>query len=294
MTESSCPICRGVRAQDYLKCRDHLVTGEEFAIVRCMDCGLLYTHPAPDEKHIERYYRSENYVPHTDASQGWINTLYHMVRSVSVRQKARRVEKTTKINRGRILDYGCGTGAFLAEMRRRGWECTGLEPDPGARQVARHKHGLELWDYDTLWNLPERHFDAVTLWHVLEHVHRLHETTQRLRQAMRDEGVLFIAVPNAEAHEARIYGNYWAAYEVPRHLYHFTADDVEHLARLHDLRIVQKKLMPFDAFYVSILSEKYRKGFWPVGIWNGLLSNVAAVFNVRRSSSLLYVLKKRS
>lgn len=286
-------MCAGANARPYLTCRDYTVSGQTFAIVQCAACGFRYTSCVPDENKIGRYYKSENYVSHTDDSRGFINTLYYAARIFSLRQKANYVEKTSGKKRGRILDYGCGTGAFLASMRERGWECTGLEPDADARRVARDKHGLELQNYDALWNLPASSFDVVSLWHVLEHVHRLHETTARLADVLRADGVMFVAVPNAEAKDAEIYGEYWAAYDVPRHLYHFSVADVERLAQKHGLKVVEKKTMPLDAFYVSLLSEKYRRGFAPRAIWNGLRSNFAAGNDVRKSSSILYLLRKK-
>lgn len=286
-------MCAGAEARAYRSCRDHTVSGETFAIVQCASCGFRYTSPVPDENEIGRYYKSENYVSHSDTSRGLINGLYHAVRKITLRQKARYVELASGKKSGRMLDYGCGTGAFLATMRERGWTVTGLEPDADARRIGREKHGLELQSYDALWDLPPGVFDVVTLWHVLEHVHRLQETTARLAEALRPDGAMFVAVPNAEAKDAEIYGEYWAAYDVPRHLYHFCVADVERLAQKHGLGVVEKKLMPFDAFYVALLSEKYRKGFTPLAVWNGLRSNLAASADVRKSSSILYLLRKK-
>jgi 2-polyprenyl-3-methyl-5-hydroxy-6-metoxy-1,4-benzoquinol methylase len=189
---------------------------------------------------------------------------------------------------------GAGTGAFLATMQRGGWETTGIEPDKDARALAKKTFGVALEDATFFETLSTANFDAITLWHVLEHVHQLHEYVEGLKKALTPKGKLFIAVPNYTAGDADIYGMYWAAYDVPRHLYHFTPKSIYILMQQHGLKVTHKKPMWLDAFYISLLSSKYHKGkpnLIGAG-FNGLRSNVSALMNKERCSSLIYIIEK--
>lgn len=195
---------------------------------------------------------------------------------------------------GELLDVGSGTGAFVNEMKGNGWEVVGLEPDAGARKVAKDLFGFQLQEIEELFYLSPNSFDAITLWHVLEHVHDLQTYLQQLRSVLKPDGRLIIAVPNYTSFDASIYKEYWAGYDVPRHLYHFSPLSMKLLIERNQMKIIEHKPMWFDSFYVSLLSSKYKnaKTNWLGSIWNGLLSNMKAMGDVKKCSSVIYMISK--
>jgi len=277
-----------------LRVKDYTVSGETFTIAECSSCRLRFTKDAPGAATIASYYKSENYISHTDTAKGVVNRVYHLVRKTTLVQKRKLIEKATAIKSGSILDVGSGTGAFPNEMKRNGWKTTGLEPDADARKLARDLYNLELTDSTHLNQLSNAHFDAITLWHVLEHVHDLAGYVQQLKRLLKSDGRIFIAVPNYTSIDAAIYKEYWAAYDVPRHLYHFSPLSMQLLMEKHGLKIMQYKPMWFDSFYISLLSSKYKHGKarWLTAGWNGLRSNLAAVGDRKKCSSVIYVIGK--
>lgn len=298
MTEETlppaCPVCGSTDTSIALEARDYTVSGETFHIRQCQACSLRFTWTVPDEQHIGKYYHSENYISHTDTSKGLVNKLYHTVRKISLKQKKHWVEKTAGITNGRVLDIGCGTGAFLSVMQQSGWNATGLESDEGARDIAHRKYGLSILRSDSLYHLPQNNFQAITLWHVLEHIHDLHGYIEQIVKLMDVNGHIFIAVPNYTSLDAAIYQQHWAAYDVPRHLYHFSPDTMRTLVQQHGLTLKKIIAMPFDAFYICLLSEKYKdnKNHYLKGILNGSRSWAYANKHIERSSSILYILCK--
>jgi SAM-dependent methyltransferase len=289
----NCPVCGSNAIQPLLTVKDHSVSGEEFVLWQCSSCSLRFTQDVPDQDSIGPYYASPDYISHSNTNKGLLNKAYQQVRSVTLAQKAALIEKHTG-REGALLDVGAGTGAFLHTMRSRGWKVTGLEPDEGAKSQAKKLYGLELGHPGLLYELGEQSFDAITLWHVLEHVHDLHRYVERLGALLKPGGRIFIAVPNYTALDASAYGNAWAAYDVPRHLYHFSPQSVEVLVGKHGLQLVDKLPMWFDSFYISLLSSKYRKGRtgWLSAGWNGLRSNLNALLEKDRCSSLIYIVRK--
>lgn len=287
----ACPNCGNSNIYKVLSAKDYTVSGEEFDIWECRNCTQRFTQNIPEQKEISAYYQSENYISHSDTSKGLINNLYHKIRKRTLLQKRKLIEKTTGISQGNILDIGAGTGAFLNTMKNSSWNCTGLEPDNSAREKALELYSLNLQDADALYSLSAGSFDAITLWHVLEHVHELHKYADQLRNLLSKNGKLFIAVPNYTSSDAKMYQQFWAAYDVPRHLYHFSPKSMEHLLNSHGLKLESTKPMWFDSVYVSMLSEKYRTGnSHPVkALLNGTISNVKTIFDKRKCSSLIYI-----
>lgn len=273
--------------------KDHSVSKEAFVIWQCADCSLRFTQDVPDEDSIGRYYQSNDYISHSNTSKGLLNGLYQKVRRHTLTQKAALIIRHTK-ERGRMLDVGAGIGAFLSVMKEKGWNATGIEPDEGARKKAKELFDLSLEEPSILFDLPPRQFDAITLWHVLEHVHQLHDYVEQLKNLLSQNGKLFVAVPNYTSTDAAAYRNYWAAYDVPRHLYHFTPNSIFVLMERHGLKINAKKPMWYDAFYISLLSSKYHRGrvSWVQAGLNGLRSNIRALFNAGKCSSIVYIIEK--
>jgi SAM-dependent methyltransferase len=254
----------------------------------------LFTQDVPDEENIGSFYASEDYVSHSNSRQGIVNKLYHQVRNVTLSEKKNLVEKETGIAAGKILDVGCGTGAFLAKMKKGGWQVTGIEPDHGARDKAFSLYNITAKSPGELPLLPDGHFDAITLWHVLEHVHRLHEYLDQLKKLLTNNGKLIIAVPNHTSTDAENYKEHWAAYDVPRHLYHFSPHSMNILVNMHGMQIKKMKPMWFDSFYVSMLSERYRHGKDNIAnaVLSGITSNAQAIFDKQKCSSVIYVIAK--
>lgn len=269
---------------------DYSVSHESFAIVQCANCSFLLTNPRPDAASIGRYYQSEDYVSHSDSNKGLINQLYQVARTFTVRQKVSLLNQQAP-RRGRLLDYGCGTGYFLAASQKAGWQVAGLEPDPGARNLAQQRTGQPISGGD-LSQFEAASFDAITLWHVLEHIHDLTGTLRQLTRLLKPDGVLIVAVPNADSPDAQYYRERWAAYDVPRHLYHFTAKTISQLFRKHHLQLRHTLPMKLDAYYVSLLSEKYRaerNGGLLAAVRAGYKSNRQAAQNGGQYSSLIFV-----
>jgi len=290
---TNCPVCGSAEINPLLTVKDHSVSKEDFVIWQCSNCSLRFTQDVPDEVSIGRYYQSSDYISHSNTSKGLINQLYQKVRNYTLDRKAKLIIGQT-VKQGKILDLGAGVGAFLNTMKEKGWEVTGIEPDAGARQQAKNLFNIDLRETDVLNQLPENSFDAITLWHVLEHVHQLHAYVERLKNLLKADGKLFIAVPNYESLDSSVYKLYWAAYDVPRHLYHFTPKAINALITQHGLKIVSKKPMWFDSFYISLLSSKYKNGKtkWLGAALSGLRSNLKALFNKDHCSSIIYIIEK--
>ena len=286
-----CPLCGGNHFRHFLTCRDHTVTGEDFDIVECENCEFRVTHPRPSPDEIGQYYESDDYRPHQDAGQGLIDTLYRWVQLYTLRSKRRLLSSLVANPPGRLLDFGCGTGAFLDLCQSNGWTVRGLEPDAGAQAVAAEKYGLTVEDPARIRDLPDDHFDVITLWHVLEHVPRLSETVEELKRTLSPTGTLVVAVPNCASLDARIYGTHWAAYDVPRHLYHFRPDDVRRLFDAFGMRVEDIRPMRLDAFYVALLSEQYRDGWLVRAPFVALLSTLWAARRDHRYSAQLYLIR---
>ncbi len=291
---SQCPVCGSRAINPLLTVKDHSVSKEDFVIWQCDDCTVRFTQDVPDENSIFPYYQSTDYISHSNTSKGFVNTLYQKVRNHTLKQKAAFIVSQTKAQ-GNLLDVGAGVGAFVNTMQQQGWQCTGIEPDEGARTNAKQLFGLTLQPVSRLKSLSAQQFDAITLWHVLEHVHQLHDYMESLKKLLAADGKMFIAVPNYQSLDANIYRPYWAAYDVPRHLYHFSPRSMEALMNKHGLRITDKKPMWFDSFYISLLSSKYYKGktSWLSAAFNGLRSNLYALTEKDRCSSIIYVVEKK-
>lgn len=290
----SCPNCGNKNISKVLSAKDYTVSGDFFDIWECQNCTQRFTQNIPGKEEIGKYYQSENYISHSDTAKGFINLLYHKVRKHTLVQKRKLIENLTGKKTGNILDVGCGTGAFLFTMKKAKWEITGLEPDETGRQKALELYGLQLEKTEKFLSLPEQTFDAITMWHVLEHVHDLHDYIEQLKKLLKPGGKLFIAVPNYTSYDAQVYKEFWAAYDVPRHLYHFSPKSMKTLINLHGMKIEKIKPMWFDSVYVSMLSEQYKTGkYRPAnGLFLGFISNFIAIMDKKRCSSLIYVIGK--
>lgn len=291
---NACPGCGSPSIRDVFRVKDHTVSREEFLVMECSSCTLRFTQDVPSMQSIGTYYKSEDYISHSHSAKGFINRIYYRVRKRTLVRKRKLVQRITGLSKGRILDIGSGTGLFAAEMQQAGWAVTGLEPDADARAIAQKDSGVRLEEIGQFYQLADGTFDAITMWHVLEHVHDLQPYLEKLKTLLSANGRLFIAVPNYTSLDADIYQNFWAAYDVPRHLYHFSPEAMQSLVESHGLRIRGYKPMWYDSFYISLVSSRYKNGRtnWITASWNGFRSNLRALFDIKKCSSVIYVVSK--
>ena len=271
--------------------KDHSVSKESFEIWQCAVCKLRFTQDVPDASAIGRYYKSQDYISHSNTRSGLVNKLYHLVRNYTLGQKKRLVSSRTGLNKGSLLDIGSGTGTFPAYMKKNGWSAAGLEPDAETRRNALEIYNITLQPSETLFQLTPQSYNAITMWHVLEHVHDLHGYLAQICKLLKPGAVLFIAVPNYISADAAKYQEYWAAYDIPIHLYHFCPSAMRKLLAIHGLKVKSIKPMWFDSFYVSLLSERYITGKPRLisGFSTGLMSNLKALSDNSKCSSLIYI-----
>lgn len=295
IVHTECPVCSSKKLSPFLVCKDYTVSGEQFEIAYCAQCHTGLTQNIPDQASIGSYYKAESYISHSNTKAGLINRLYHYARNWMLGSKYALVRKETHVPNGSLLDIGSGTGYFLDMMKKKQWQVKGIEADEDARKFAQQQFGLSVSPPEQLTELPEKQFDAITLWHVLEHLHELNGSWQQFGRLLKDAGTLFIAVPNHESYDASHYKAQWAAYDVPRHLWHFSPTSMATLAERHGFQIVRKKMMPFDPFYIALLSEKYAGNAMGLfrGGWYGGIALLKGLLNVDKSSSVIYVLKKK-
>ena len=288
-----CPICDHSLFESFLTCEDSMSSHEHFELKKCLSCTFVFTSPRPDKASLPNYYKSNQYISHTGKSAGPLDLIYLFARKFTLRWKINLIqEHKSKIA---ILDYGCGTGEFLGFCQRQKWQIAGLEPSPEARQKATKITGITIASDLEQFNYQK--FDVITLWHVLEHVIDLKQTISRLALLLKENGLLIIAVPNHESYDASIYKEYWAAYDVPRHLWHFTKTTMSMLLDSASLKIKTIKPMKLDAYYVSLLSEKYTSSnqlsllAFLKGATRGFISNLRARSSMNYSS-LIYIVAK--
>jgi len=289
-----CPLCSSSDISLHLKCKDHFISGEEFGLYKCNTCGFIFTQNHPDENSIAKYYQSEDYISHSDTSKGLLNKLYKLVRDLMLRRKTSHLLKATGLKTGKLLDIGCGTGYFAGAMKAAGWEVTGIEPDQKARDLAYSLFGFPVISPDQISSLPSESFDAITLWHVLEHFNDPVKYFSEISRLLKPEGLCLVALPNSSSYDAVYYLKFWAAYDVPRHLWHYNPATFNRLLEKVGFRCFQTRNLPFDVFYISILSEKYKGSSLSFlkGVTRGKLYFLRSLFNRKKSSSIIYFLKK--
>ena len=291
----TCPLCSGQQLEHALTCTDYYASGETFEVLCCAHCGFLMTQNVPVEAEIGKYYETPDYISHSDTQKGLMNRVYHWVRQYMLSQKARLVKQASKMPKGTILDYGTGTGYFANTMVRKGWIVKAIEKSPQARTFAKEHFGLDVDAETALPHYEAATFDVVTLWHVMEHLEHLNEMWNTLHRILKERGVLIVAVPNPNSYDAQKYKEWWAAYDVPRHLWHFSPSVMQQFGAKHGFILEAEYPMPFDAFYVSMLTEKYKGSSLSFikGLWTGTCAWLSALGKKERSSSMIYVFRKK-
>lgn len=274
----------------YIKVKDHSVSKEEFELVIDEDLQLLKTYPQPSASALPKYYESDDYISHTDGKRSFFEQLYQWVKSRSLQKKVELIN-TFHQGKGKILDIGAGTGDFLVCAKESGWQTVGIEPNEKAQNMAVSK-GVSF-EKDTQ-SIKKHQFDVITMWHVLEHIPNIEQKIQELKILLKPGGTLIVAVPNFKSYDANYYGEFWAAYDVPRHLWHFSKIAIEKLFAKEDMKLVRTLPMFFDSFYVALLSEKYKTGKMNYfkAFWIGFQSNLKAKRTLEYSSHI-YVIKNK-
>jgi 2-polyprenyl-3-methyl-5-hydroxy-6-metoxy-1,4-benzoquinol methylase len=291
-----CPLCSSEVITVHFNCIDHFISKEEFVIARCVTCGFLFTQDYPDENEISKYYESAEYISHSDTSEGITNKIYHLIRRVMLLRKRRIIKKITGLKHGNLLDIGSGTGHFASVMKNSGWSVKGIEISGKARNFSSETFNLEIIAPEQISELDLNSFDCVTMWHVLEHFHDPHRYISDIIQFLKPGGICLAALPNCSSIDAKYYREVWAAFDVPRHLWHFDPATFTHFALKSGLTIERQFVLPFDVFYISVLSEKYKGAHWPFisGITRAIWFSLLTVFDRQRSSSVIYILRKES
>lgn len=294
ITRKECPLCQHHSYSLLFKTKDYFLSKKDFNINQCEKCGFVFTNPVPAIEQINNYYKSDNYYSHNDKTNSLSAWIYQKVKTMAIKRKFELVSSYVN-KKGRLLDYGCGTGELPDYFKKRQWSVCGLEPDDDARKLARKK-GLEVYaDLNSIIKRDES-YDVISLWHVLEHIHDFKSTLKGLISLLSDKNsILLLALPNRKSRDAEKYGKHWAAWDVPRHLYHFSRENVKYLCDETGLELLGVLPMKFDAYYVSLLSEEYLKGRknYLKALWQGMLSN----YKAGRSgeySSLIYVCRMKS
>lgn len=288
---ANCPVCEKTEFVDFLKSKDFTFSKEEFTVQKCVSCGFRFTNPIPTEENIGSYYDVDNYMSHaTNAKKGLMPFVYKKVRNINV---ANKIKLVNEFAQGKsLLDIGAGNGFFLNACKNSGFEVAGLEPDENARRVALSDYSLSLQDPCEIKNIPDQSVDVITMWHVLEHVYHLKRDIAEYKRVLKDDGAIVLALPNIDSFDANHYKEYWDGLDLPIHLYHFTPKDVSNLFSSFDMEVVKMEPMKFDAYWVSMNSEKFKEGSTIKAFYIALKSNLKAKNG--KYSSQMYVLKKKS
>ena len=273
-----------------IKTKDFSVSQESFTLEYDAELHLYKTTPVPEN--LGKYYESDDYISHTDAKESIIDKLYQAVKKIALKNKSKLLKSLVDKKNANILDIGCGTGSFLEFLNKGLWNTTGIEPSTVARKLALEK-GVKCFSNSE--ELENKSFDIITMWHVLEHVPDFNKQFNEFKKLLNTNGHVVIAVPNFESYDAKFYNEHWAAFDVPRHLWHFSESAISKIAEAHNFKLKETKPMWFDSFYVSLLSEKYKykKVNYLRAFTVGLFSNLKAVRNDQFSSKI-YVLEEKT
>lgn len=296
LEKAPCIVCGNTEFSKVMTVKDWFLTKEDFDVCQCNKCGFRLTMNPPAEDKAYIYYQSENYIEHSDTKKGLVFSVYHYARKWALNFKRKKIQKlSSKIAHKRILDVGSGSGYFINHMKTNGFDVTGVEISDTARELCKKNFDIEtLAPNDFLSQKSEPKYDIITMWHVLEHVYQYDAYFERYREQLTGDGHLIIAVPNHTCFEEGYYKEYWCAYDVPRHIWHFEPKTFEKFAERHGFRVVKIGMLPLDSFFNAMLSAEYKPNFTflPFTFLIGLISYFKGLFNPKRASSPIYYLQK--
>lgn len=286
-----CPWCESQKTQIHLWVKDEFLSKEDFQIHECHNCGLLFTEPRPSKDKIGEYYKSEEYYSHQENKKGVIPNLYECIKRINLKRKWQMATKNRQT--GKVLDIGCGVGDFIHIMEEKGWETTGIEPSEDAKKIARKRVKAKILAPEDIDKLNDESQDLITMWHVLEHVDDLKTEVHHLHRLLKKGGRLVLALPNFQSFDAQYYKQFWAAYDVPRHLNHFCKRSITKIFSNSGLKLKTTDKLFWDAYYISFMSEQYQGHNLALirGAIRGLQSNLKATKS-GEWSSLVYIFEK--
>lgn len=292
ISHKECPLCKSGSVENFLDCTDHFLSGEKFILAKCNDCGFVFTLSYPGEEEIGRYYESPDYYSHNDSAGGFAARAYRISREIMLGKKLKMVRKASGKDQGSLLDIGSGSGHFPDKMKRAGWTVKGVEISEKAREHSVSRFGLDVISPDDLKSVPDGSFDVITLWHVLEHFQDPFSYAASIARILKPDGICIIALPNSSSTDAIHFREYWAAYDVPRHLWHFSPPTFGIFAEKCGFKLLSTRPLPLDVFYISILSEKYRNpGLHLIrGLVIGLWLKIISAGRKNSASSLAYTI----
>tara|TARA_B100001109_G_scaffold253950_1_gene252619 strand:- start:926 stop:1825 length:900 start_codon:yes stop_codon:yes gene_type:complete len=288
----NCPVCDSNKLKLFMTCKDYSVSQEFFNIVSCETCSFKFTNPMPNANEIGKYYESDKYISHTNSKEGLFNFLYQSVRNFTIKEKRKII--TNSSTSVRHLDIGCGTGEFLNECKKNGINVFGVEPSDAAATQARNNFKIKVSDSIFSKALINEKFDSISMWHVLEHIHDIKKSIIKINHLLKSGGKIYIALPNNKSFDAKYYKEFWAAWDVPIHLWHFSNKNIIELMSNYGFKFKYTKAMIFDSYYVSLLSEEYKNGKknFIKSFFVGTISNLRAKFLDKQFSSIIYVFEK--
>lgn len=291
---NKCPLCGSGDIAVLYECADFLVSGGKFPVSRCKSCTFVFTNNYPPEDKASGYYSSDEYISHSDTGRGLVNKIYHIARKIMLGRKYSLLKRESCLHNASVLDIGSGTGYFPMFLRKKGWECQGIEISEEARQYAFSNNNISLFSPGDTGSFANSSMDIITMWHTLEHFYHPDDYLAFSNRILKQNGLLVIAVPNHLSYDALRYGGLWAAWDVPRHLWHFNPDTISIMAGNHGFTLKTVRRLPLDAFYVSALSEKHKQSSlpFPRGLITGFISWIHSMLNIRKTSSLVYVFRK--
>ena len=291
---NKCPWCNSENNSKFLELKDYFLTQENFEILECNDCKLLFTTPRPTPDKIGDYYKSDDYLSHNESKKGIVPKIYNLVKKVNIKNKFNITVNGQQTTDNSILDIGCGVGDFLNYAKEKGCNITGIEPSEDARKIAEEKLGTKIFSPEELQNIPNESFDIVTMWHVLEHVADLKTEIDHLERIVKKNGRLVLALPNYKSFDAEYYKDKWAAYDVPRHLNHFSSTSIKNIFDTTAFQLIDIKPLKWDSYYISMLSEQYLKH--SNALLKAMITGCKSNCKARKSgeySSLVYVFTKK-
>lgn len=290
----SCVVCGSDNYATLFFNKDYTVSEQSFEVVSCLKCSFVWTKNPPLPESIGEYYISDEYISHSDVKNDLKDKLFHFARRLMLNKKSKLIESISTAKKGVLLDIGCGTGYFLNKMQYCGWNVFGFEPSDNARSVAANNFNLNIFDSNELYKFDKK-VDVITMWHVLEHVYDLDGYIKKFSEILNDDGLVVVAVPNIDSFDSGIYKSEWAALDTPRHLWHFNSNTISLLFVKYGFKVERKIQMPFDAFYISMLSEKNLTGNinWLKVFTIGIVGFFKSILNKDKSSSLIYIIKKK-
>ena len=186
----------------YLTVKDHFVSGEEFQLLYREDLDMLQTYPQPKQQQLQNYYKSKDYISHTNTKRNLLEYVYHFIKQIALKQKIKLINSFQTESKT-LLDIGCGTGDFLKIAQKNSWHITGIEPNKNARKIANSKTKHRIFNTEYIKKIEKNSFDIITLWHVLEHLPDIQKQTALLKSLLKPHGVLIIAVPNFKSYDAK-------------------------------------------------------------------------------------------